>query len=279
MRLVSFAGGFGRVEGEWVIPMGGDIMSYLTAGVTNEHESPILLESLGLVSPVPFPGKIICIGLNYRDHAFETGQPIPDEPVLFAKYANSLVGPGRDIVVPQAASAAIDYEAELGVVIGRPASRVAPAEAMEYVAGYMCLNDVSDRDLQMRGGQWTRGKAIDTFMPAGPWLTTVDELPNPQSLWIRCVVNGEIRQQSNTSEMIFGVGDLVSFLSRTITLAPGDLIATGTPAGVGMATTPPRYLTFGDEVVVEIEGLGALHSRLRGEGSPVDERTSASFVA
>ena len=265
MRLVSFPGGFGRIEGDCVVRMGGDILGYLRAGEACEDESAIALQGLSLVAPVPSPGKIICVGLNYRDHALETGQSIPTEPVLFAKYANSLVGPGCDVVVPAAASSAIDYEAELGVVIGRAASRVRPGEALDYVAGYMCLNDVSDRDLQMRGGQWMRGKAIDTFMPAGPWLTTVDELPSPQNLGIRCIVNGEVRQESNTRQMIFGVSELVSFIRRTISLVPGDVIATGTPAGVGMAMIPPRYLRFGDEVVVEIGGLGALRSRVSAE--------------
>lgn len=265
MRLVSFANGFGRIQGDRVIPMGQDIMGYLGGDVLPREEAAVPLGALSLLAPVPWPGKIICIGLNYRDHALEAGQQIPDEPVLFAKYANSLVGPDADIVIPQAASSAIDFEAELGVVMGRRAFRISSAEALDYVAGYMCVNDVSDRTLQMRSGQWTRGKAIDTFMPAGPWLTTVDEVPEPQSLWIRCSVNAESRQWSNTNQMIFGVAEIISFISETITLSPGDLIATGTPAGVGMAAKPPRYLGVGDEVALEIEGLGVLRNRVCAE--------------
>jgi acylpyruvate hydrolase len=185
MRLVSFDNGFGRVHGDTVIPMGQDIIGYLGGDIPAREGPAVSTEALPLLAPVPCPGKIICIGLNYRDHALEVGQQSPAEPVLLAKYANSLVGPSEDIVVPQAASSAIDFEAELGVVIGRRASRVSAAFALDYVAGYMCVNDVSDRALQIRSSQWMRGKATDTFIPAGPWVTTVDEVPEPQSLWIR----------------------------------------------------------------------------------------------
>lgn len=264
VRLVSFSSGFGRIDGDSVVPMGHDIVAYLSGGAPSQNGQPIPLGQLDLIAPVPVPQKIICVGLNYRDHAIETGMEIPEEPILFAKYPNSLVGPNADIVVPSVARS-VDFEAELGVVIGKTASRVAEADALEYVAGYMCLNDVSDRDLQMRAGQWTRGKAIDTFMPAGPWLTTADEILDPQKLTVRCLVNGEVRQDSSTSEMIFSVADLVSFISQTITLEPGDLIATGTPAGVGMSAKPVRYLQSSDEVIVEIEGLGSLQNRVRPE--------------
>lgn len=265
VRLVSFASGFGRIQGDHVVPMGEDIRGYLGGEVPPREGAAVPLAALTLLAPVPWPSKIICIGLNYRDHALEAGQPIPDEPVLFGKFGNSLVGPDADVVIPQAASSAIDFEAELGVVMGRRASRVSSAAALDYVAGYMCVNDVSDRKLQMRSGQWLRGKAIDTFMPAGPWLTTVDEVPGPQSLWIRCSVNSESRQSSNTSQMIFGVAEIISFISETITLFPGDVIATGTPAGVGMAAKPPRYLRVGDQVAVAIEGLGVLRNRICAE--------------
>lgn len=217
----------------------------------------IPLADVRLLAPIPEPGKIVCVGLNYRDHAAEAGIPLPDEPVLFAKFANSIVGPGAQIVVPQAVRR-VDYEAELGVVIGRRAHRVTPEAALECVAGYVCANDVSARDLQPKNGQWTRGKAVDTFLPTGPWLVTADEIPDPQTLAIRCEVNGELLQDSNTAEMIFGVAELVSFISQTMTLEPGDLVVTGTPAGVGFARTPPRWLVPGDTVTVEIEGVGRL---------------------
>lgn len=264
MHLVSFAGGFGRIEGDSVIQMGTDIVAYLSKATSSKDAARVPLSELTLLAPIPNPGKIVCVGLNYHDHAVESRQPIPAEPILFAKYANSLVGPDADIVVPKACSA-VDYEAELGVVIGRTAARVTAATALDCVAGYMCLNDVSDRDLQARGGQWTRGKAIDTFMPAGPWMTTADEIPDPQGLAIRCSVNGELRQSSSTSQMIFKLAELISFISRTMTLQPGDIIATGTPHGVGMGFDPPKYLADGDEVLVEIERLGSLRNRIRLE--------------
>jgi 2-keto-4-pentenoate hydratase/2-oxohepta-3-ene-1,7-dioic acid hydratase in catechol pathway len=177
--------------------------------------------------------------------------------VLFLKFANSVVGPGAKVLVPPAARQ-VDYEAELGVVISRPASRVSAAEAAGVVGGYLCVNDLSARDLQFETGQWTRGKAVDSFLPCGPWLVTPDEVGDPQALAIRCLVNGEERQRSNTSEMIFGVFRLISFISQTISLEPGDVIATGTPAGVGFVRRPPKYLEDGDEVTVEIERLGCL---------------------
>jgi 2-keto-4-pentenoate hydratase/2-oxohepta-3-ene-1,7-dioic acid hydratase in catechol pathway len=182
--------------------------------------------------------------------------------VLFAKYANSVVGPGAEVVVPDDAEQ-IDYEAELAVVIGRRASRVTEADALDHVAGYACCNDVSSRSLQFRSSQWLLGKAIDTFLPLGPWLATPDEVPDPQDLKIRCLVNDEVRQSSHTGQMVFGVAELVSFISRTITLEPGDLLATGTPAGVGMAADPPGYLGPGDRMRVEIDGLGSLDNTLR----------------
>jgi 2-keto-4-pentenoate hydratase/2-oxohepta-3-ene-1,7-dioic acid hydratase in catechol pathway len=256
MKLVSFAGGFGRVEGEDVVPMGGDLVAWLE-GAEAVEGPPLALGSLRLRAPVPRPGKIFGVGLNYRDHAEETGQPVPDVPILFAKFANSVIRPGEAIVVP-AATRRPDYEAELGVVIGSTAREVSVDDALGHVAGYLCCNDVSARDLQMSTTQWTRGKAIDTFLPCGPWLVTPDEVPDPQALGIRCMLNGEVMQDSSTAQMVFGVAELVSFISQACTLEPGDLIATGTPPGVGFARTPPVWLHDGDEVTIEIEGLGAL---------------------
>jgi 2-keto-4-pentenoate hydratase/2-oxohepta-3-ene-1,7-dioic acid hydratase in catechol pathway len=261
MKLVSYRGGFGRVDGSTVVPMGPDLIGYLETGEAHDGD-PIQLDGLPLRAPVPMPGKVICVGLNYRDHAEESGQPIPEEPVLFAKYANSVIGSGAPIEIPVLVQQP-DYEAELGVVIGRRANRVDEADALDHVAGYTCVNDVSARDLQFRSSQWLLGKAIDTFLPVGPWIVTADEIGDPQTLGIRCLVDGEIMQDSSTKQMVFGVAELVAFISRTITLEPGDLIATGTPPGVGMARTPPRWLRDGDTVTVEIERIGALTNTVR----------------
>jgi 2-keto-4-pentenoate hydratase/2-oxohepta-3-ene-1,7-dioic acid hydratase in catechol pathway len=261
MRLISYDGGFGRLEGDAVIPMGDDLVSYLETGRAADGD-PVRVDQLRPRPPVLRPGKVICVGLNYRDHAQETGQAIPDEPVLFAKFANSVVGSGDTIDVPALVEQP-DYEAELGVVIGRTAHRVDASDALDHVAGYTCVNDVSARDLQFRSSQWLLGKAIDGFLPVGPWIVTADEVGDPQTLGIRCLVNGEIMQDSSTKQMVFGVAELIAFISRTMTLDPGDLIATGTPPGVGMARTPPRWLRDGDVVTVEIERIGALTNTVR----------------
>ena len=212
--------------------------------------------------PIERPGKIVCVGMNYRDHAAEAGLEVPTRPVLFAKWANALIGPGEPIVVPPE-SEQIDYEAELGVVIGAPVRRVAPEQALEAVAGYVCVNDVSARDLQFEDGQWTRSKSFDTFCPVGPRLASAEEVGDPQDLAIRCLVNGKPLQDSSTAHMVFGVAELVSYASQALTLEPGDLIATGTPAGVGFTRDPPVFLRPGDEVTVEIERIGALTNPVR----------------
>ncbi len=215
------------------------------------------LDDVSLLAPMPRPGAIVCVGLNYRKHAEEGGQPIPPNPILFSKFPNAVIGPGDAILLPTF-SAQVDYEAELGVVIGRRASAVDVSDALDHVLGYTCINDVSARDLQFADGQWVRGKALDTFCPTGPWIVTTDEIPDPQTLPIRCVVNGKKMQDSSTADMIFGVAEIVSFISQGITLEPGDVIATGTPEGVGFARTPPVYLQESDVVSVEIDGIGAL---------------------
>jgi len=217
------------------------------------------LEEVTLLAPVPHPPKVIGIGLNYRDHAEETGSKLPEEPIVFAKFSSSVCGPGHPIRIPAITERA-DYEAELGVVMGGPAKRVSAESALDHVFGYVNVNDVSARDLQLAapGKQWTRSKSIDTFAPCGPWLLTADEVPDPQALSVRCRLNGETMQDSTTAEMVFTVAELVSFLSQGMTLGPGDLIATGTPAGVGFTREPPVLLKAGDEVVVEVEGLGTL---------------------
>jgi 2,4-didehydro-3-deoxy-L-rhamnonate hydrolase len=209
------------------------------------------------VLPIDRPGKIICIGLNYRDHAEEQGVPLPEAPLLFAKWGNALIGPWEPIVIPPIVTKC-DYEAELGVVIGSRVRDVSAENALEAVAGYICVNDVSARDLQFADGQWTRGKSPDTFCPVGPQLVPRDEVQDPQNLAIRAVLNGETKQESTTANMVFGVGDLIAYITRTITLEPGDLIATGTPAGVGAFRDPPAFMQPGDEVTIEIERLGRL---------------------
>jgi 2-keto-4-pentenoate hydratase/2-oxohepta-3-ene-1,7-dioic acid hydratase in catechol pathway len=212
--------------------------------------------------PIDRPQKIVCIGLNYRDHAEEQGTELPAGPLLFAKWPNTLIGPGEPIVIPPITKQ-VDYEAELGVVIGERVRRASVENALEAVAGFLCLNDVSARDLQFSDGQWVRGKSLDTFCPVGPELVPAADVPDPQALAIRAVVNGEVLQDSHTSNMIFSVAEIVAHVSRAITLEPGDLIATGTPAGVGAFREPPVWLEPGDEVTIEIEGVGALTNPVR----------------
>lgn len=213
--------------------------------------------------PIERPQKIICIGLNYRDHAEEQGTELPERPLLFAKWPNTLIGPGEPIVIPPITKK-VDYEAELGVVIGARVSRVSVENALEAVAGYVCVNDVSGRDLQFSDGQWVRGKSLDTFCPVGPSLVPAAEIPDPQTLGIRAILNGEVMQDSSTANMVFGVAEVIAFVSQAITLEPGDLIATGTPAGVGIFRDPPVLLQPGDEITIEIDGIGALTNPVVG---------------
>ena len=221
------------------------------------------LESLQLLAPIPNPSKIIAIGLNYRDHAREQGTAIPDRPIIFAKFPTSVIGPGDIITWDPALTERVDYEAELGFVIGKTARNVRPEDAYDYIAGYTCVNDVSARDLQFGDKQWVRGKSLDTFCPIGPALVTVDEVPDPHELAIRAVLNGQVMQDSNTRELIFGVPELLSFISRAFTLLPGDVVATGTPHGVGVFRDPPVFMKDGDEIVIEVEGIGRLENTCR----------------
>ncbi len=221
------------------------------------HRSVPLAE-VKLCAPILNPQKIICIGLNYRAHAAESGVEPPAVPVVFAKYANTLIGDGDTISIPPVTQQA-DYEVELAVVIGRRARDVSADEALDYVFGYTVCNDVSARDLQFsEGGQWTHSKTLDTFAPMGPYIVTADEVPDPQSLQLRCVLNGETMQDSNTADMIFPIAELIQFLTRGMTLEPGDIISTGTPQGVGVSRKPPVFLKSGDQVRVEIEQLGGI---------------------
>jgi 2-keto-4-pentenoate hydratase/2-oxohepta-3-ene-1,7-dioic acid hydratase in catechol pathway len=206
--------------------------------------------------------KIVAIGLNYRLHAQEAGAAIPSEPIFFMKATSSICGPNDDVIIPKNSQKA-DYEVELGIVIGSLARHVAKADARKHVAGYCVVNDVSEREFQIeRGGQWTKGKSADTFCPTGPWLVTVDEVPDPGKLALWTEVNGERRQNSNTADLIFGIDEIVSYVSQFMTLLPGDVIPTGTPSGVGMGFKPPKFLKPGDRMRLSVEGLGEQNQRL-----------------
>jgi 2-keto-4-pentenoate hydratase/2-oxohepta-3-ene-1,7-dioic acid hydratase in catechol pathway len=216
------------------------------------------IDELTLQAPVPRPGKVVAIGRNYPAHAAEEDAPAPSSPLIFGKWSSCVIGSGDEIRWDPALTSQVDYEAELGVVIGRTTRRVAEAQALDYVLGYTCINDVSARDLQFGDGQWARGKSLDTFCPMGPAVVTADEIPNPDDLALSCTVNGEQLQSARTSEMFFGVARIISHCSQAFTLEPGDVIATGTPAGVGAFRKPPRWLQDGDTVVISVEGIGDL---------------------
>jgi acylpyruvate hydrolase len=241
----------------------GDQLLALGVRAQDSGAERVALADVTLAAPVADAQKVICIGLNYRDHAEETGQEIPQAPMWFAKFANSLIGSGAEIVLPRAHPEYVDYEAELALVIGRTARNVPEADALAYVAGAMPLNDVSARDLQWQNPLWTSGKAIDTFAPCGPALVTLDEAGELGDLGLRTRIDGTVVQEGTTANLIFGPAELVAWLSRTITLAPGDIIATGTPAGVGA----PKgiFLRDGNVVEVEVDGIGTLSNPVRAE--------------
>jgi 2-keto-4-pentenoate hydratase/2-oxohepta-3-ene-1,7-dioic acid hydratase in catechol pathway len=219
-------------------------------------------EKIEICAPVPRPGKIICIGLNYRDHAEESGMPIPTSPIIFSKFASCIVGANQPILLP-VGSEQVDYEAELAFIIGRRAKSVKRENAMNYVFGYTNFNDVSARDFQFADGQWQRGKSCDTFAPMGEFVATADEIADPHDLKIQFRLNGETLQDSNTTQLIFKIPELIEFLSALITLEPGDVVATGTPPGVGFARKPPIFMKDGDTAEVEIEGLGVLSNPVK----------------
>jgi acylpyruvate hydrolase len=217
------------------------------------------LQEVNLRAPIPRPGKILCVGLNYRDHIIESGLAVPEHPVIFAKYSNCIIGPNDPIVLPRV-TRQVDWEGELGVVIGKRARFVSKQEALDYVAGYVVFNDVSARDYQFFTSQWTIGKTFDTFGPMGPALVTSDEIPDPAGLEIRTWVNDQVMQHSNTRHLVFDVPTLISYLSEVMTLDPGDLMITGTPAGVGFTRSPQLFLQPGDLVRVEIEKIGYIEN-------------------
>jgi 2-keto-4-pentenoate hydratase/2-oxohepta-3-ene-1,7-dioic acid hydratase in catechol pathway len=252
MRIVRFEltgrTGYGILEGEkisvlWSTPYAG--------GLKNTVGEMLSLPAVKLLAPCE-PSKIVALGLNYRDHAEEFGHPIPEEPLIFLKPSTAVIGPDDDIVYP-AMSRRVDYEAEMAVVIGRTCRQVREAEALDYILGYTCINDVTARDLQQKDGQWTRAKGFDTFAPLGPWIET--GIPDPGNLTVEAYLNGERRQHSSTHNLIFGVAAQVSFISRIMTLLPGDVIATGTPSGIGP-------MQSGDTVEIRVEGIGTLRNRI-----------------
>ncbi len=232
------------------------------ARVAAERSLPRVTEPVRLGPCVGAVGKIVCVGLNYHGHIREVGAAVPAEPVLFMKAPSSVCGPYDDVIIPPGALA-VDWEVELGVVIGQRATRVPRDEALQYVAGYCIVNDVSERSWQLKGtGQWVKGKSADTFAPLGPWLVTADEIPDPQALTLELRLNGEVQQRGETADMVFGVAEIVSYVSRFMTLLPGDILSTGTPFGVGMGQKPPRYLRSGDVMELSVSGLGSQRQRV-----------------
>jgi acylpyruvate hydrolase len=281
MRIVSFRRdgkiSYGWLEGDELADLPGldpqlppalndalpTLRDYVPPAGTRKTVS---LSDVTLLPVIPSPQKIICIGVNYADHAAETGQAPPPYPTVFAKFANTLAASGDPIVLPSA-STMPDYEGELAVVIGRPGRQIAEQDALDYVAGYTAFNDVSARDFQGHTSQWTMGKSPDTFGPLGLALVTADEIPDPQKLELRTTVNGEVLQQASTADMVFTVRQLIAYLSQTMTLLPGDVIATGTPSGIGAARTPPRFLRPGDSIVISIDGVTELTNPVIEEAS------------
>ena len=256
-RIRDLSGAVRDIAGEALAPTALDRLRRLDpASLPLVSGSPRLGPCVGSVS------KIVAIGLNYRLHAQEAGAAIPSEPIFFMKATSSICGPNDDVIIPKNSQKA-DYEVELGIVIGSLARQVSKSDARKHVAGYCVVNDVSEREFQIeRGGQWTKGKSADTFCPTGPWLVTVDEVSDPGKLALWTEVNGERRQNSNTADLIFGVDEIVSYVSQFMTLLPGDVIPTGTPSGVGMGFKPPKFLKPGDRVRLSVEGLGEQNQRL-----------------
>jgi 2-keto-4-pentenoate hydratase/2-oxohepta-3-ene-1,7-dioic acid hydratase in catechol pathway len=278
VRLITFAKNGGSAAGllkeDGVLPLADlgfdDALSFIGAGeqalasaaqISGKCSTQGLLplSRVKLLAPVPRPPKILCVGLNYRDHAREAKMEIPSVPTVFSKFSTAVIGPGAPIVISPATEKP-DYEAEFAVVIGKGGERIPARRWQDHVFGYTILNDVSARDVQLATSQWTLGKSLKTFAPLGPHIVTRDEIADPHTLGIRLSIGGETLQQSNTRELIFGIPELIEYLSRFVCLEPGDIISTGTPGGVGMGRTPPRWLNPGDEVEIEIDGIGMLRN-------------------
>jgi acylpyruvate hydrolase len=250
------------------IARGGDAMLERARKAMNDPGAKTYaLADVKVEAPIRRPGKVLAVGLNYIDHCKEANLPVPPEPVLFTKWSTSVCGPYDDVVLPAVAANEVDYEVELGVVIGRRAVNVSEKDALDYVMGYTVVNDVSARDQQFANAkQWDRGKSFDTFCPWGPYIVTRDEIPDPHVLQVRTILNGREMQNSNTKNLIFNVNKIIAYASQGTTLEPGDLIPTGTPFGVGFSRKPPVYLRDGDECVCEVEKVGAIRNRIRRAG-------------
>jgi 2-keto-4-pentenoate hydratase/2-oxohepta-3-ene-1,7-dioic acid hydratase in catechol pathway len=283
MRLISFRNGSrlgaGILRGDDVLPLSSfgysDALAFLSAGEPARTQVTAALRdsstvdllplaSIHLLTPILHPPKILCVGLNYRDHAIEAKMEIPKVPTIFVKLSNALIGPGAPIVLP-AVTQQVDYEAEFAFVIGRGGKHISRDCWRDHVFGYTILNDVSARDIQLATSQWTLGKSLDTFAPVGPHIVTADEVPDPHSLDIRLSICGETLQHSNTRELIFGIPELIEYISHILPLEPGDIISTGTPSGVGLGRKPPRWLRPGEEVVIEIQKIGTLRNPVVAE--------------
>jgi 2-keto-4-pentenoate hydratase/2-oxohepta-3-ene-1,7-dioic acid hydratase in catechol pathway len=284
MRYLSVSDADGRrrlvaeVDGQLLRVEGfADVGELLASGASAATGEPLDRSTLTIRSPLARPGKIICIGLNYRDHCREQNIEPPRYPMLFAKFGNAVNDPGGSVLRPRATEK-LDLECELGVVIGRSASRIGPAEALDHVFGYTVVNDITMRDLQAEDRQWLRAKGADGFAPIGPAVVSRDEIGDPQALAMRSSVNGETWQESSTAEMVFDVATLVAFVSTVIRLEPGDLIATGTPAGVGHYQRPPRYLADGDLLRCEIEGIGAIDTTVIDEVPRIADHGNAAGI-
>jgi 2-keto-4-pentenoate hydratase/2-oxohepta-3-ene-1,7-dioic acid hydratase in catechol pathway len=284
MKLVTFRRGNGAPETGVVVEQ--NVIALSGAGITDmiavlgggrqvmaqvenwvyqpPLESIVPMSSVTLMAPLPRPPKLICVGLNYRDHAIESKMEIPKVPTIFSKFPSCVIGPGDSVVLPRN-STRPDYEAEFAFVIGKGGRHIPAGHWREHVFGYTLINDISARDFQMATTQWLMGKTFDTFAPMGPWLVTTDEIANPHALDISMEIGGEILQKSNTRELIFKIPELIEYLSSVVTLEPGDVVSTGTPAGVGSARTPPRYLKAGDQMVVRVEGIGELRNPVVAE--------------
>ncbi|MBZ5602928.1 MAG: fumarylacetoacetate hydrolase family protein [Acidobacteriia bacterium] len=270
MKLVTFqlpdsAAEAGILENDRVFPLGADMLTVIESGrLPLPGPTSFALGEVKLLAPIPRPPKLICAGLNYRDHAAEVKLEIPKIPTIFNKFTNVVIGPGDPIVLPKVESRP-DYEAEFAFVIGRGGRYIPASKAMQHVFGYTILNDVSARDFQMATSQWLMGKTFDTFAPMGPWIVTAEEIQDPHALDISLEIAGVTLQHSNTRELIFKIPELIEHISKVVTLEPGDVVATGTPAGVGFARKPPRYLKPGDEVIIRVEGIGELRNPVTAE--------------
>ena len=260
MLLLSELGFAGSIE--QLISAGADGLSEIKNNLSKFNEF-IPFKNEELDAPLRNPGKIVAIGLNYIDHASESKMELPKQPLIFTKFNSSITGPFDPIIIPSSVTDKADYEVELAVVIGKRAKNVTKENALDYVFGYTIINDVSARDVQFDDGQWVRGKSLDTFCPMGPYLITADEITDPQDLQLKCAVNNEVLQNASTKDMIFGVADLISILSKSFTFEPGDIISTGTPSGVGFIRKPPIYLRDNDVMVTEVQHLGKLINKVK----------------